>query len=158
MSDQNSPPEPEGNGPNPWVKSLMIWGGIFLALLMVVSVFGGGSSGAGAQIPYSDFRDKVAEGSVASVQISETQIAGEMKNGEQFSTIPVANDATLPQLLEDNGVRYSGVEAEGGNILLYALIQILPFVLILGIAFFALRQVQKHVHVTGGEHPAAATP
>ncbi len=143
MSDQNSPPEPEGNGPNPWVKSLMIWGGIFLALLMVVSVFGGGSSGAGAQIPYSDFRDKVAEGSVASVQISETQIAGEMKNGEQFSTIPVANDATLPQLLEDNGVRYSGVEAEGGNILLYALIQILPFVLILGIAFFALRQVQK---------------
>ena len=40
MSEQNSPPEPEGNGPNPWMKSLMIWGGIFLALLMVVSIFG----------------------------------------------------------------------------------------------------------------------
>jgi cell division protease FtsH len=143
MSDQNSPPEPEGNGPNPWVKSLMIWGGIFLALLMVVSLFGGGSSGNGAQILYSDFRDKVAEGSVASVQISETSIVGEMNNGEQFSTIPVTNDTTLPQLLEDNGVRYSGAEAESGNLLLYALIQILPFVLILGIAFFALRQVQK---------------
>jgi cell division protease FtsH len=143
MSDQNSPSEPEGNGPNPWVKSLMIWGGIFLALLMVVSLFGGGSSGNGAQILYSDFRDKVAEGSVASVQISETSIVGEMKNGEQFSTIPVTNDTTLPQLLEDNGVRYSGAEAESGNLLLYALIQILPFVLILGIAFFALRQVQK---------------
>ncbi|MEH6722352.1 MAG: ATP-dependent zinc metalloprotease FtsH [Qipengyuania sp.] len=143
MSDQNSPPEPEGNGPNPWVKSLMIWGGIFLALLMVVSVFGGGSSGGGAQILYSDFRDKVAEGSVASVQISDTSIVGEMKNGEQFSAIPVPNDTTLPQLLEDNGVRYSGAEADSGNLLLYALIQILPFVLILGIAFFALRQVQK---------------
>ncbi|HBK16106.1 MAG TPA: cell division protein FtsH, partial [Erythrobacter sp.] len=35
------------------------------------------------------------------------------------------------------------VEADNGNILLYALIQMLPFVLILGIAFFALRQVQK---------------
>ena len=143
MSDQNSPPEPEGNGPNPWVRSLMIWGGIFLALLMVVSVFGGGSSSPGSQIGYSDFRDKVAEGSVASVQISETHIVGEMKNGEQFSTIPVSNDTSLPQLLEENGVRYSGVEAEGGNMLLYALIQILPFILILGIAFFALRQVQK---------------
>ena len=143
MSDQNSPPEPEGNGPNPWVKSLMIWGGIFLALLMVVSFFGGSSSGNGTQLLYSDFRDKVAEGSVANVQISETQIVGEMKNGEQFSTIPVANDTSLPQLLEDNGVRYSGAEADNGNILLYALIQILPFVLILGIAFFALRQVQK---------------
>ncbi|QYJ07687.1 ATP-dependent zinc metalloprotease FtsH [Qipengyuania flava] len=143
MSDQNSPPEPEGNGPNPWVKSLMIWGGIFLALLMVVSVFGGGSSTPGSQIAYSDFRERVAEGSVASVQISDTQIVGETKNGEQFSTVPVSNDTSLPQLLEDNGVRYSGVEAESGNILLYALIQILPFVLILGIAFFALRQVQK---------------
>ena len=143
MSEQNSPPEPEGNGPNPWVKSLMIWGGIFLALLMVVSFFGGSSSGNGTQLLYSDFRDKVAEGSVANVQISETQIVGEMKNGEQFSTIPVANDTSLPQLLEDNGVRYSGAEADNGNILLYALIQILPFVLILGIAFFALRQVQK---------------
>ncbi|MBX7484002.1 ATP-dependent zinc metalloprotease FtsH [Qipengyuania qiaonensis] len=143
MSEQNSPPEPEGNGPNPWVKSLMIWGGIFLALLMVVSVFGGGTGGNGTQLLYSDFRDKVAEGSVANVQISETKIVGEMKNGEQFSTIPVANDTSLPQLLEDNGVRYSGAEADSGNILLYALIQILPFVLILGIAFFALRQVQK---------------
>lgn len=143
MSEQNSPPEPEGNGPNPWVKSLMIWGGIFLALLMIVSFFGGSSSGNGTQLLYSDFRDKVAEGSVANVQISETQIVGEMKNGEQFSTIPVANDTSLPQLLEDNGVRYSGAEADNGNILLYALIQILPFVLILGIAFFALRQVQK---------------
>ncbi len=143
MSEQNSPPEPEGNGPNPWVKSLMIWGGIFLALLMVVSFFGGSSSGNGTQLLYSAFRDKVAEGSVANVQISETQIVGEMKNGEQFSTIPVANDTSLPQLLEDNGVRYSGAEADNGNILLYALIQILPFVLILGIAFFALRQVQK---------------
>ena len=143
MSEQNSPPEPEGNGPNPWVKSLMIWGGIFLALLMVVSFFGGSGSGNGTPLLYSDFRDKVAEGSVANVQISETQIVGEMKNGEQFSTIPVANDTSLPQLLEDNGVRYSGAEADNGNILLYALIQILPFVLILGIAFFALRQVQK---------------
>ena len=41
MSEQNSPPEPEGNGPNPWVKSLMIWGGIFLALLLVVIAVGG---------------------------------------------------------------------------------------------------------------------
>ena len=108
MSDQNSPPEPEGNGPNPWVKSLMIWGGIFLALLMVVSFFGGSSSGNGTQLLYSDFRDKVAEGSVANVQISETQIVGEMKNGEQFSTIPVANDTSLPQLLETEAASGSG--------------------------------------------------
>ena len=125
------------------MKGMMRRGSICIAVMMVVSVFGGGSSGGGAQSLYSDCRDKVAEGSVASVKISDTSIVGEMKNGEQFSAIPVPNDTTLPQLLEDNGVRYSGVEADSGNLLLYALIQILPFVLILGIAFFALRQVQK---------------
>ena len=35
MSDQNQPQDPQGNGPNPWVKSLMVWGGVFLALLDV---------------------------------------------------------------------------------------------------------------------------
>ena len=50
---------PEGGG-NPWMKSLMIWGGIFVALLFVVSIFGSGNTGAGAQLRYSDFRDKVS--------------------------------------------------------------------------------------------------
>src|SRR5690606_19042875 len=57
--------QPNGN---PWMKSLLIWGGIFLALLMVVSMFGPRGDAAGS-IRYSDFRAKVAEGSVADVQI-----------------------------------------------------------------------------------------
>ena len=63
MSDQNQPQDPQGNGPNPWVKSLMVWGGVFLALLVVVSVFGNSGQPAGEAIGYSDFRDRVAEGS-----------------------------------------------------------------------------------------------
>ena len=38
--------EPE-NGGNPWVKSLLVWGGIFLALLLVVSMFSGPREAAG---------------------------------------------------------------------------------------------------------------
>ena len=60
MSDNR---EPENNGGNPWVKSLLVWGGIFLALLLVVSMFGGPRAAGGTQIGYSDFRQKVAEGS-----------------------------------------------------------------------------------------------
>lgn len=118
-------------------------GGIFLGLLLVVSMFGGGGQANGTPLLYSDFKEKVAEGSIKSVEISDTQIIGKTKNDEAFSTVPVANDPGLTQLLEKNGVKYSGKEADSGNILVYALIQILPFVLILGIAFFALRQVQK---------------
>ncbi|MFA7585621.1 MAG: ATP-dependent metallopeptidase FtsH/Yme1/Tma family protein, partial [Novosphingobium sp.] len=129
--------------PNPWVKSLLVWGGIFLALLMVVSMFGArGDVGAG-NLPYSDFRTKVTEGSVAEVQISSDRITGRFKNGDSFSTVPVPGDNTLPELLQDNGVRYAGKAAEEPNLLLYILVQALPFLLILGVAWFAMKQVQK---------------
>ncbi len=131
--------QPNGN---PWVKSLLVWGGIFLALLMVVSMFGSRSD-AGQAIRYSDFRSKVAGGTVAEVQIGTDRIVGKYKNGDSFSTIPIPNDTTLPQLLQQNDVSYAGKAAEEPNLLLYILVQALPFVLILGVAFFALRQVQK---------------
>ncbi|WP_394659073.1 ATP-dependent zinc metalloprotease FtsH [uncultured Novosphingobium sp.] len=131
--------QPNGN---PWVKSLLVWGGIFLALLMVVSMFGSRSD-AGQAIRYSDFRSKVAGGTVAEVQIGTDRIVGKYKNGDSFSTIPIPNDTTLPQLLQQNDVSYAGKAADEPNLLLYILVQALPFVLILGVAFFALRQVQK---------------
>ena len=78
------------------------------------------------------------------VQIADDRITGTLKNGETFSTVPVKNDSSLTKLLEDNGVTYSGTPSEEPNLLLYILLQSLPFLLILGIAFFALRQVQKN--------------
>jgi cell division protease FtsH len=131
--------QPNGN---PWLKSLLVWGGIFLALLMVVSMFGAQTE-SGTAIRYSEFRDSVAEGRVADVQIAEDKIQGTFKNGDSFSTIPVPGDTGLTELLQQNSVKYAGRAPEEPNLLLYILIQALPFVLILGIAFFALRQVQK---------------
>ena len=138
MNDENEP-----QTPNPWVKSLMVWGGIFMALLLVVTMFGNAGQPNATLIDYSGFRDKVAEGSVAKVEISADKITGTMKNGETFSTVPVGNDSGLTKLLDENEVSYTGVARETMNPLLYILIQSLPFILILGIAFFALRQVQK---------------
>jgi len=143
MNDENDPRGAPPEGPNPLLKTLFIWGGIFLALMLAVSIIGGDTRTAGTPIPYSDFRSKVAEGSVKEVQIAPDKIIGVMKNDAAFSTVPVAGDTSLTALLEENGVEFSGAEAEEGNVLLYILIQTLPFLLILGIAFFALRQVQK---------------
>ena len=132
--------QPQGN---PWIKSLLIWGGIFLALLLVVSMFNTRTDPAGTMIPYSDFRASVAEGKVRDVQVGQERITGTLKNDQQFATIPVPGDAGLTKLLQDNGVRYAGKAQEEPNLLLYILAQSLPFLLILGVAFFALRQVQK---------------
>jgi cell division protease FtsH len=142
MSESNDPQQ-QGDGPNPWVKNLMIWGGIFLALLLVVTLFSNSSQPAGTAIRYSDFRQAVAEGRVQDVQLGAELITGKLKNGEAFSTVPVPNDTEITKLMEDNGVQFTGKQREGQNMLLFILLNSLPFILILGIAFFALRQVQK---------------
>ena len=143
MADQNDPNQQPPEGPNPWVKQLMIWGGIFLGLLLVVSLFGNAGQPSGTQIRYSEFREAVIEGEVEEVQLGEDMITGTLRNNESFQTVPVPNDAEITRLLEENGVEFSGKPREGQNVLLFLLIQSLPFILILGIAFFALRQMQK---------------
>ncbi|QQN75225.1 ATP-dependent zinc metalloprotease FtsH [Croceicoccus sp. YJ47] len=144
MNNQDQPGNGDnGGGGNPWVKSLMIWGGIFLALLLIVSMFGPGNETPGTQIRYSDFRDRVAAGDVREVQIGTDRITGMLENDQAFSTVPVASDSSLTDLLEANDVEYSAVPREEGSLLAAILINLLPFLLILGIAFFALRQVQK---------------
>ncbi|MDE2303177.1 MAG: ATP-dependent metallopeptidase FtsH/Yme1/Tma family protein, partial [Sphingomonadales bacterium] len=132
--------QPSGN---PWMRNLLIWGGIFLALFFAVSLFSSRTDSGNGQMQYSDFRAKVAEGSVQDVQVGESRITGHFKDGDAFSTVPVPNDTTLLPLLQQNGVRYGGKQADEPNILMYVLLQALPLLLILGVAFFALKQVQK---------------
>ena len=138
--------QPSGN---PWVKSLMIWGGVFLALLLVVSMVNGKTETPATTLSYSEFRQKIEAGQIASVEVSEKRITGKMKpekageEGKTFATTPVPGDTTLPQLLQQAGVKYDGKAPEETSLLVYMLVQALPFILILGLAFFALRQVQK---------------
>src|SRR5688500_18150697 len=108
MSDNR---EPE-NGGNPWIKSLLVWGGIFLALLLVVSMFSSPREAAGTQMRYSDFREAVAEGTVQEVQIAPERITGKLKNGTGFTTVPVPNDTELTTLLDENNVQYAGTAPE----------------------------------------------
>jgi cell division protease FtsH len=132
--------QPSGN---PWLKGLLVWGGIFLALMFVISMFGARGDAAATPMDYSDFRAKVAEGSVSEVQISQNRIVGKLKNGNTFTTIPIPNDQTLPELLQNSKVKYAGKAPDETNLLLAILFQSLPFVLILGVAWFALKQMQK---------------
>ncbi|MEY4999648.1 MAG: hypothetical protein RIS00_1692, partial [Pseudomonadota bacterium] len=88
----NDEQEPKGN---PLVRNLMIWAGIMVALLLVVSIFSGGGADASKGLSYSNFRDKVEAGEVKSVAISPDRITGELANGEQIVTVPVPGDTDL---------------------------------------------------------------
>src|SRR3546814_4536279 len=125
------------------MKCWMFWRGILLAMLLVALMFGGAAQPAGNSLAYSEFRQKVEEGSVKQVVLSDDRVTGELSNGDHF-TANVVRDPELLKLLNDNGVKYDGKHAEVPNFWMYLLVQSLPFLLILGIAFFVFRQVQKN--------------
>ena len=64
MADDNRTPQRlrQGASGNNWMKSLLIWAGILLALVLVVQMVGGGAAAARDAIPYSEFLNKVDEG------------------------------------------------------------------------------------------------
>jgi len=138
--EMNDNKEPQGN---PWIKSAVIVAGVFLALLMFVTLFEGqGVTQKGSAIAYSEFRSKVAADAVKDVAIAQDRITGTLKNDEKFTTFSVP-DPQLTALLDAHNVKYSGQPEEGISFWQALLYQSLPFVLILGIAFFVLRQMQK---------------
>ncbi len=129
---------------NPWLKSLVLWIGILLALVLFVQMFDGGSKNraAGTGIAYSDFLAKVDEGSVREVEIAGQMVTGRLTNDEAFRTYAPA-DPSLVQRLQAKGVRFTAKPEEQESIFLIILMNTLPFLLILGIWIFVMRQMQN---------------
>jgi cell division protease FtsH len=121
---------------------MAIWSAIIVALLLVASIFSGSSAPTNG-ITYSSFRDKVEAGEVKSVAIAPERITGKLQNDETFVTVPIPNDTSLYPLLDEKGVVVEAKAEEQPSLLLLLIYQALPFLLILGIAFFVLRQMQK---------------
>ena len=139
MNDDKTP-----NG-NPWMKSLLIWVGILAALAVFVSVFDGRKAGAtaGNGIAYSDFIAKVEEGSVKDIKISDNIVSGTLSNGEAFRTYKPADPQLIDRLTKAN-VKFSAEPEETASIWMLLLYQALPFVLMIGLAIFVMRQMQKN--------------
>jgi cell division protease FtsH len=136
MNDEQEPKR------NPMLRNMAIWSAIIVALLVVASIFNGSSTPTNG-ITYSSFRDKVEAGEVKSVAVAPDRISGKLQNDETFVTVPLPNDSSLPSLLIEKGVVVEAKAEEQPSLLLILIYQALPFLLILGIAFFVLRQMQK---------------
>jgi cell division protease FtsH len=136
MNDEQEPKS------NPMLRNLAIWSAIIVALLLVASMFSGSSTPANG-ITYSSFLDKVESGEVKAVAIAPERISGKLQNDETFATVPLPNDSSLVPLLREKGVVFDVKTPEQPSLLLLLVYQALPFLLILGIAFFVLRQMQK---------------
>src|SRR5574340_257106 len=109
------------------------------------------------EIPYSDFKSKLAAGQIVEVTIAEDQITGTMKNtadpagkDEHFSTIPVPDgDPNLIEELDAQGVQYTNSKPSSpmGTFLLAYLF---PMILIGAIWYFAYKKMAKGGGLGGG--------
>ena len=142
--DQGTGGNGGGGGNNPWMKSLFIWAGILLALVLFVQIIDGGSrSPQGEGMAYSEFLARVDEGSVKEVVIGKSVISGRLTNDETFRTV-MPSDPALVDRLKAKDVAFSAEPEQQTSVWLILLYQSLPFLLILGIAFFVMRQMQKN--------------
>ena len=140
----NDDKQPTGN---PWIKSLAIWAAILVALLAFVTIIDSRSkaSPAATGIAYSDFMAKVSEGSVKEVKIAGDVITGTQTNGDSFKLyMQAGSDPNMVSDLKKNNVRIIFQPEEGASIWLLLLYQALPFVLMIGLAIFVMRQMQKN--------------
>ncbi|NLS29224.1 ATP-dependent zinc metalloprotease FtsH [Sphingomonas sp. S2M10] len=145
MSENGKQQGPENGGNNPWMKSLLIWVGILAALALFVTLFDTRTAQpAGNAIPYSTFLDKVQSGDVKDVNIAvgSGAITGTTSEGKFRTNNP--GDPKLVETLREKGVVINARPEDSPSIWQYILVQSLPFLLFLGIAFFVLRQMQKN--------------
>src|ERR1700712_4782299 len=95
--------EKEPQSSNPWVKSLAIWVGILLALVLFVSVFDSSARDRdSSSIAYSDFLRRVDDGGVKSVEIAGDVITGKLTGDQSFRTYAPKDDGLIDRLAAKN--------------------------------------------------------
>jgi len=127
---------------NDLVKNLILWGVIALILLSVFSNFSQRSS-SDAEFSYSDFIAEVKNGNVAEVDIAGRKITGKTRDLKSFSTYsPETDNRSMIGDLLDNNVRIVAKEPEQPSLLMNIFISWFPFLLLIGIWIFFMRQMQ----------------
>src|SRR5690606_8926532 len=126
---------------NDLAKNLLLWVVIAVVLMAVFQSFSP-RPGSAQELTYNQFISQVRDGAVAKVVIDSDRVTvrGERRDGTQFTTVK-PDDRDLTNDLLRNDVEIQQVAPEGpsiGSILLY----LLPYVFIIGIFIFFMRQLQ----------------
>ncbi len=95
------------------------------------------------ELTYSEFITKAEAGQLKKAEIVESNINGELSDGNMFHTYIPYNDPDLLSTLIKGNVKVSGNPRKAMNPVLSGLVQILPWLLILGVFWvFMFRQIK----------------
>jgi cell division protease FtsH len=127
---------------NDVVKNLVLWVVIAVVLLSVFHSFGE-RTGSAQSLIYSDFLTQVKQGQVREVTIEGQNISGKMISGTPFSTYsPETNNSALIGDLERSNVSIVGKPPESPSLLGHMFISWFPFIVLIGLWIFFMRQMQ----------------
>ena len=125
----------------------MFWVFILICLVLLWGVVQKGANmGKDQEISYSDLFDKVQNQQVLDAAIQGDELRGHLKSSpkDQFhTTLPGNDDDLLKAMLDPNHKVHFEVKPRGSNLPLQLLLNVGPFVLIIAIWFFMLRQMQS---------------
>jgi cell division protease FtsH len=130
---------------NSTVKTALLWVVIIVLVFLLWSLFNT-AKGASEQIPFSTFLDRVNNGQVAKVAIRGTEVRGETRGNVQggkreFHVNAPSNYPAMYDLLLKKGIDVE-VEPERDAPFITALITWAPFLFLIGLWIFFMRQMQ----------------
>jgi len=137
---------------NSVLRNLVVW---FVLGSLLIYVFNNiENTGAREQISYSQFKEEVLSDRIAKVVYKGDQmtIIGDRLDGSKFETThPIfKKDEAVDNAIEDNGVIAVYEKIEQPSVLSQLLVGAFPILLLLGIFFFFMRQMQGGMSGKGG--------
>jgi len=127
---------------NDVAKNLILWVVIAVVLLSVFQSFQGREA-VGRNMNYSDFLTQVQSGQVSEVLIEGQNITGKLSNGQTFKTYsPETNNSALIGDLVKSGVKIVSRPPEQPSLLTHMFISWFPFIVLIGLWVFFMRQMQ----------------
>jgi cell division protease FtsH len=124
-------------------KNLVLWVAIGVLLILLFNLFQGTGPRGGAQgMAYSDFVASVDRQQIRDVLIQGPNIRGTTADGRNFTTY-APNDPALVERLQRNNVKFSAQPIEEQiHPLLSILLSYAPFIVMIGLWIFFMRQMQ----------------
>ncbi|HHJ36564.1 MAG TPA: ATP-dependent zinc metalloprotease FtsH [Gammaproteobacteria bacterium] len=127
---------------NDLAKNLVLWAVIAVVLLSVFSNFSK-QSGSTQTLPYSAYIEMIKSGQVSQVTLEGRDITGKTNTGSVFKTYsPETDNTAMIGTLLDNKVEITAAAPEGQSLLMTIFISWFPFLLLIGIWIFFMRQMQ----------------
>lgn len=128
---------------NNFGRNILFWLALILVLVLLYDSFGNNTStGNYTQLAFSDFLNKIDDGTIRDVTIQGHNIDGHLNDGRKFTTYS-PNYPDLVERLRQAGIKIEAVPLDSKmNSILGVLISWFPGLLIVGVWIYLLRNMQ----------------